>query len=165
MTRTTTDSADSRHHILLGGWRDILEELQRLNRALQQLPDGCHCGHGGDHLAGSCACCRDVSSAVHGACEDCDELIHRLRAPMDELTADAFRFFPFVTDYLAHENAEAARRAAAIRTGVHDLLESFRLLALAAERFRAQCRAEHLGELKQAAADLCEKGKQLNKLV
>lgn len=165
MTSTTYDNADSRHHILLGGWRDILEELQRLNRDLQKLPDGCPCGQGGAHLAATCACCRDMAVAVHGDCSDCDELIHRLRAPMDVLAVDAFRFFPCVTEYLSREHQDAARRAAAIRTGVAELVESFRLLALAADRFRQHCRAEHLSELKHASAELCEKGKQLNRLV
>jgi hypothetical protein len=124
VTRSILDSAHTRHHVLLGGWRDILDDIRRLNRGLQALSNGGACGYGATHLSGSCGCCRDVAGAASGQCGDCDALTHRLRAPMDELTADAFRFFPFVSDYLAHEDPDAARRASEIRRAVTALVDS-----------------------------------------
>ena len=99
---------------LLGGWRDILDDIRHLCRSLKALPDGCACSDGRAHLSGSCVCCQAVHPDRVPACEDCDSLLAKLRPEMDTLTVDTWRFFPAVMDLLKSRQQETRQAAGAL---------------------------------------------------
>ena len=96
MTGLHIPNEDAHHHRLLGGWRDVLDDIRTTCRTPADLPDVCPCGHGAAHLEGTCPCCGSTAGERVPSCEDCDEQLARLRPAMDALTVDTFRFFPFV---------------------------------------------------------------------
>ena len=165
----TSLTADQRR--LLGGWRDILDDIRHLCRSLKAMPDSCACEDGHSHLSGSCACCKTAHQDRVPACEDCDRVLANLRPEMDTLTVDTWRFFPVIMDLLTprqqettqaavgareRHGASVARQAAAdaIARHIATIVQTFEHLVLATEEFRAGCRASHLGTLKAAASDL-----------
>src|SRR5438552_4258187 len=89
-------SADQ--HRLLGGWRDIRDDIRALCRALADLPDACQCRDGTSHLQGRCPCCHAVATERVPDCHDCDAQLARLRPTIDTLTVDSYRFFPMLRD-------------------------------------------------------------------
>jgi predicted nucleic acid-binding Zn-ribbon protein len=153
------------HHRLLGGWRDVLDDIRALCRTLEELPGVCMCGHGPAHTATGCPCCGHTASEYVPACAECDEQIARLRPALDEMTVDTFRFFPVVKEVLARHDPEASRRLRAIDTEITALQRSFQQLVFAEGQFRKNCRAEHVAVLKQAADELRRGAETLNRLV
>jgi predicted nucleic acid-binding Zn-ribbon protein len=154
-----------RHHRLLGGWRDVLDDIRALCRTLGELPGVCMCGHGPAHTAAGCPCCGHTAAEYVPACRECDEQIARLRPPLDEMTVDTFRFFPVVKDVLARHDPEASKRLRAIDAQIAALQHSFQQLVFAEGQFRKNCRAEHVTVLKQAAEALRRDAEALNRLV
>ena len=140
---------------LLGGWRDILDDIRLLCTTLTALPDGCACGHGGSHLSGSCACCQTAPGPYVPDCPDCETLLAQVRPRIDELTVDTMRFFPVVTKLLHSPGLEpAGTDADRIEREIITVVRTFERLAVAADNFRAGCRASHLQVLKECGADL-----------
>lgn len=74
-------------HRLLGGWRDILDDIQKLDVSLDKLPDHCGCGDGSGHLRVTCACCIAGTSAR--GCVACE--LARVKARVRELRDEAKR--------------------------------------------------------------------------
>lgn len=140
---------------LLGGWRDVLDDIRLLCASLTALPDGCACGEGGSHLSGSCVCCHTAGGPRVPDCADCETLLAQVRPRVDDLTADTMRFFPVVTTLLQSPGLElAGGDADRIEWEIVTIVRTFERLVLAAEEFRSGCRASHLGVLKDCAADL-----------
>ena len=165
---------------LLGGWRDILDDIRHLCKSLKAMPDNCTCSDGRSHLAGSCVCCQTEHRDRVPACDDCDSLLAKLRPEMDALTVDTWRFFPTVMDLLKSHRQEAGQAAAgaierhlasvkgqaaadAVEHHIAAVIRTFEHLVVAAEEFRAGCRASHLGTLKTAATDLLTEVERLNR--
>ena len=141
-----------RRHRLLGGWRDVLDDIRTLCRSLAELPDVCQCGQGAAHLKGTCPCCHNVAIERVPDCDDCEEQLGRLRGAIDLLTTDTFRFFPVVTDILnrtAHVDLQT--RGNEIERHIAELIRTFSELVVAADRFRTDCRSSHLRVLKDLA--------------
>ena len=166
---STSLTVDQRR--LLGGWRDILDDIRHLCKSLKGMPDGCTCSDGPSHLSGSCTCCQTAHTDRVPACENCDRLLAALRPEMDTLTVDTMRFFPTIRDLLTprqegakqgvteaseRHGASVAREAAAdaIARHIAAVNQIFEDLVAAAEDFRSGCRASHLGTLKTATTDL-----------
>ena len=164
---------------LLGGWRDILDDIRHLCKSLKGMPDGCTCRDGPSHLGGSCTCCQTAHADRVPACENCDRLLAALRPEMDTLRVDTWRFFPTIMDLLtprqegtkqgvtearARHGASVAREAAAdaIARHIAAVNRTFEDLVAAAEEFRSGCRASHLGILKTAATDLLAEVERLD---
>lgn len=150
---------------LLGGWRDVLDDIRSLCRMMQDLPDVCQCGHGTPHLKGSCPCCGSTVTVRVPSCDDCDAQLAALRPAMDLLTADTFRFFPFVKELLARDEAAAGKQARDIQRQIAMLVQSFGDVVVANGRFRHNCRTHHLRALKEAAAGLRRSAENLNRTV
>ena len=150
---------------LLGGWRDIYEDIRVLHRSLADLPDECACGDGAGHLNGTCQCCGGVARHRVPPCGTCDEQLARLRPAIDALGVDISRFFPFVAAVLARHDREAAERARTIAAAAAALTASFNTLLLAAGKFRMNCRVSHVHALKQAGAALLADAASLDRLV
>ena len=165
---------------LLGGWRDILDDIRHLCRSLKAMPDDCTCSDGRSHLAGSCVCCQTEHRERVPACDDCDSLLANLRPEMGALTVDTWRFFPTVMDLLTSHRQEPGQAAAgaierhmasvkrqaaanAVERHIAAVIRTFDHLAIAAEEFRAGCRASHLRTLKTAATDLLTEVEHLDR--
>jgi len=165
MSRLTIPDENTRHHRLLGGWRDVLDDIRTTCRTLAELPDVCQCGNGAAHLEGTCPCCGSTADERVPSCRDCDEQLARLRPAMDGLTVDTFRFFPFVKELLSKQNAVASTRVLEIETHIAALVRSFDQLIVADGEFRDECRASHLKTLKDSAAALRRDAENLNRIV
>ena len=149
---------------LLGGWHDIIDDIRRLCRSLNVLPDACTCGQGTSHLSGSCPCCHAVHTDRVPACDDCDLLLAQLRPPLDALIVDTMRFFPVVRDLLHFRAPDSARaEGARIEHGIAAVYQTFARLVVAADEFRTGCRASHLTALKALATDLANNANQLDR--
>lgn len=137
---------------LLGGWRDIVEDIRDLCTSLNALPDHCACGDGVSHLSGACICC----SAPHGGhipiCADCGALLAQLRPRIVTLTTDTMRFFPVVRILLqSPELAPARAEGDQVEHHIVAVMRTFDRLVLEAGEFQDGCRASHLRVLKDTA--------------
>lgn len=140
---------------LLGGWHDILDDIRLLCTSLNALPDGCACGQGGSHLAGSCACCHTAPGAFVPDCVDCESLLAQVRPRIDELTVDTMRFFPVVTKLLHTPGLEAfGDQVDGIEHRIVTIVRTYERLVVAVGDFRAGCRASYLRIVKDTTAEL-----------
>lgn len=140
---------------LLGGWRDILDDIRHLCTGLNALPEGCICGDAPSHLSGSCACCNTVQRERITYCADCQAVLTALRREIDLLAVDTLRFFPVVKMLLTAPERESARADGdAIEPRIAAVIRTFDRLAAAVDEFRIGCRASHLGAIKQTTANL-----------
>ena len=95
-----------------------------------------------------------------------EEQLARLRSGVDALTVDTFRFFPVVREVLNRTGPrELARRESEIEWRIAELIRTFADLVVAADRFKADCRASHLKTLKEAASTLRHDAEALDRLV
>jgi hypothetical protein len=157
-------SSDQRR--LLGGWRDVMDDIKMLCRNLAALPDGCQCGNGEGHLKGTCPCCHTVALDRVPSCGDCDAELAGLRPAIDLLGVDTFRFFPFVKELLERDTTPELRaRAGAVETHIAELIRTFGALVVAADQFRSDCRASHLTTLKTLATSLLGETDGLNRAI
>ena len=155
-------TADQRR--LLGGWRDILDDIRALCRALADLPDGCQCANGSSHLQGRCPCCHSVATTRVPDCRDCDAQLASLRPAIDVLTVDSCRFFPVLHDLLANVDFPSAAQAAhGVEIHVAGIVRCFKQLVVAADVFKADCRSSHLRTVKEAALALLGEAQCLDK--
>lgn len=149
---------------LLGGWRDILDDVQQLSRCLAAMPDECRCDSAA-HVGGSCACCRaDIDATV--SCDDCTTLLATSGAQIDALVVDTLRFFPAFTHILVGTHPPDVQSAAdEVQHEIGALVRTFQRISVAAEAFRTGCRASHVPILKQAATDLHAHAEHLERLI
>jgi hypothetical protein len=139
---------------LLGGWRDILDDIRRLCTSLKALPDGCACGNGRSHLGGSCACCHAVHCERIPDCADCETVLAQLRPEFDTLAVDTIRFLPVVTMLLDAPQLEPAQtEGPGIERHIAAVVRTFDRLVVAVDEFQIGYRASHLQALKGAATD------------
>ena len=140
---------------LLGGWRDILEDIRHLCTSLNALPDHCACGDGVSHLRGACICCSAPHAGRIPICAYCGALLAQLRPRIVTLTTDTMRFFPVVRILLqSPELAPARAEGDRIEHHIAAVMHTFDRLALEAGEFQDGCRASHLRVLKDTATAL-----------
>lgn len=148
--------------ILLGGWRDVVDDLRRLARALANLPTSCACGHGSAHLAGTCGCCAG-ERRLDDACTDCERLLNVIQEEMDDLVDRTLRFLPA----LEHAPATEARpqqpwTVAHLRGQILRAAEIFQHVESASGEFRRGCGASHLATMKTLANQLVIEADQVD---
>ena len=149
---------------LLGGWRDILEDIRDLCTSLNALPDRCASGDGVSHLKGSCICCSAPHAGRVPICADCGTLLATLRPRIVTLTVDTMRFFPVVRILLqSPELAPARAEGDHIEHHIAAVMHTFDRLALEAGEFQDGCRASHLRVLKDTATALLAESDRLSK--
>lgn len=160
LTRETSYNAPRGR--LLGGWRDILDDIRLLCLDLNALPDRCACG-GGLGLDGSCACCRNAGRGRLPDCPDCAAALARLRPQMDALTVDTIRFFPAVAVLAgtAKPNPVVAE-SAAFERHIAGVVRTFVHLVLAADEFHGRCRTSFMPVLRDAARSLPDEARELD---
>lgn len=148
---------------LLGGWRDILEDIRQLCTGLNALPDGCACGNGRSHVGGSCACCHAGHRSRQPHCADCETVLAQLRDEFDTLAVDTIRFFPVVKLLLNAPPLELARAEGdSVERHVTAAVRTFERLASAVDDFHVGCRASHLRVVKAKATELLAEVRELD---
>lgn len=148
---------------LLGGWRDIMDDIRALCTSLNALPDDCACGDGVSHLNGSCICCSAPHDNRIPICADCSALLATLRPLLDTLTVDTIRFFPVVETLLRSPELGPVRAEGQnVEHHIAAVMNMFRRLALEAGEFQDGCRASHLRVLKDTATVLLEESRHLD---
>lgn len=149
---------------LLGGWRDIIDDIRRLCRSLDALPDTCRCGQGASHLRGACPCCRAVEAEGRPVCDDCDRQMAQLTPALDTLFADTLRFFPIVKQLLHVLAPDVAHaEGTSVERDLVAIYRTFSQMVVAADEFRAGCRASYLKTLKARATDLLAEVSRLDR--
>lgn len=149
---------------LLGGWRDIVEDIRDLCRSLNALPDHCACGDGVSHLSGTCICCNAPHAGRIPICADCGTLLAQLRPRIVTLTVDTMRFFPVVRILLqSPERAPGRVEAEHVEHHIAAVMRMFDRLVLEAGEFQDGCRASHLRVLKDTATALLRESDRLGK--
>lgn len=148
---------------LLGGWRDILDDVRDLCTSLDALPDGCECRDGVSHLNGACMCCSAPHAGRVPRCADCGALLATLRPRLVTLTVDTMRFFPIVQDLLRSPGLASARADGAhVEHHIAAIMRLFDRLVIEAGEFQDGCRASHLRVLKDTAAALLRESARLS---
>lgn len=150
-------------HRLLGGWRDILDDIQKLDVSLDKLPEHCFCGPGGGHLRGTCACCLEGTSAR--GCVDCEALLVQIADRVDGLRADELRFTGVLRDFTVrrpdHERMRRGLDDVTIQTS--RLVRIVEGVQVAAADFRHGCRVDQLARLKARVRELRDEAKRLDR--
>ena len=154
---------NANQHRLLGGWRDILDDIRALCRALAALPDVCQCGNGASHLQGRCPCCHSIAVERVPKCTDCDDQLGSLRPAIDTLTVDSSRFFPTLRDLVAHAIPTAAASEYGVEIHIAGVVRMFGQLLVAADAFKAECRLSHLNTVKESARALLQEAERLER--
>ena len=148
---------------LLGGWRDILDDIRRLGAGLNALPDSCACGDAQSHLRGSCACCHAIEGQRRANCPDCQAILVDLRCQIDELAVDTLRFFPVMKISFSAPHRELARAEGnEVEHGIAQVLRIFDRLTSAIDDFQRGCPTSQLAVVKEAATDLLAAATGLN---
>lgn len=156
----------SGRHRLLGGWRDILDDVRTLERGLRHTPDACECGDGPAHLGGTCACCAAAERQSGLECVDCHVLVHTVSWKLDQLSEDTLRYFPAVTSLvqpsLSRDDAEQLDR---VRHEIAVLMATMRRMETASAEFSHGCRTTHLHRLKEVARELLMSARRLDDVI
>ena len=148
---------------LLGGWRDILDDIRELCQNLNALPDQCTCGDGVSHLSGACVCCSAPHAGRIPICADCGTLLSHLRPRIIDLTVDTMRFFPVVRILLqSPELATARAEGGRVEQHIAAVMRTFDRLVAEAGEFQDGCRASHLRVLKNTANALLRESDRLS---
>lgn len=151
---------------LLGGWRDVLDDVRELAQGLTAMPDTCECGTNGTAIGSACSCCHPEKSGGPRGCDDCGTLMATCRTKMDTLLVDTLRFFPVFTLILAGSHpAETQTAASDVQHEIAALVRTFERVAVASDAYSDGCRASHLPILKAAANELQAHAQQLERLL
>jgi hypothetical protein len=142
--RTHGHAGTQARQVLLGGWEDIADDVRRLVAALDRTPDGCGCGQGEAHLAGTGPCCSAHGNAPNGECTDCVALLQQLRPKVDALTEDTLRCLPALLDLPAFTARTGAEARQVLQARMINLTRSFDRVTVAVAEFERGCSTEHL---------------------
>lgn len=147
---------------MLGGWRDVLDDIRALCLDLRALPDRCGCGSAAG-IGEACICRRGAAAGRSADCRDCAAAIERMRPDIDALGVDTLRFFPLVSVLAATARPEPAlTESAAVEQRIAGVIRTFEHLALAVGEFRGSCRTVSMPALKTAADALLEEALHLD---
>ena len=148
---------------LLGGWRDILDDIEKLDVSIDKLPEHCACGHGGGHLRGTCACCAEGASAR--GCVDCEALLVQIAARIDSLRADDLRFTGVLRDFTVRRPDHDRMRRGLDELTIHtsQLVRIVEGVQVAAAEFQQGCRVDQLARVKARVRELRDEAKRVDR--
>ena len=139
---------------LMGGWRDVVEDVQHFAAALKAIPDGCHCNDGPAHLSATCGCCHTVEGQ-RTACIDCAVLLHTASWRLDALIEDSLRYMPAVGDVLAHVwPADGQERVRDVQRRIAKVASAMTAVEGALGTFAGACALDNLATLRAKTAEL-----------
>ena len=149
----STPNASNGRHLLLGGWRGVVEDVRRLSADLRHARGTCACGHAASEPGGTCPCCQTgVSQTV---CRDCGAQVTALGEKLSTLVADTLRFLPVMaTLFDARGATREATQLHSIQVQIGSVERTFRRLASASAEFRRGCPASHFKAVAAVADDL-----------
>jgi hypothetical protein len=136
---------------LLGGWREIADDVAAIAAVMRVSDGACHCVHDGRAF---CSCCAASSAQVHDVCEACDRLLKRLDAACAALEDHSLRFAPALIE-LTHADGPTSDRFArlcAVAARLRHLL--FAVEVRTATSGGDHCRTSDLAQLAPVATDL-----------
>ena len=147
--------------LLLGGWRDVVDDLRRLAGTLARVPATCSCGDGSVRLAGTGACCRGREH-VNDGCTDCEGLLGVIREEMADLVDRTLRFLPA----LEHEpvpdaQSDQPRLVAHLRRQILKAAETFQQIETAGSEYRLGCSTAQLDTMRTLASQLLVEADQV----
>ena len=138
---------------LLDQWRLIYSEVVQFSETIAQLPEGCECGNGADHLEGRCPCCDSAHAQGREETETCSEILSRLRADLSMLCED----FHHLAPPLEEDDRRGARLE--LRRGVYLAASDLGQVLLALEHvsgavvgFRRTCAISDMHRVKRHTA-------------
>lgn len=163
MTRSMHDPPLTDRTRLLGGWRDIQDDVGRLARQIERLPaSGCACT---DHAPGAvCPCCAAARRALDQACPSCEALVHDLDTRFADLQDHMVRYLPAVR--ATTDRAEAPLvtvQIEALQQQVATLLRLFGRIRAGADAFTGGCQGAHLMTLRTLVPHLVETARALDR--
>lgn len=137
---------------LLGGWRDILDDLGRLQQRVSSVDGRCRCGHVADAEPAR-PCCAVAARDLATACAACSRDIADVAVNVERIEEDTIRFLPAVLDMFA---AVPQRYAAAVvvEHSFIRLLVTFRRLQSTAGEWAQGCQTTHLLTVKERAEEV-----------
>ncbi len=162
MTRTMHDAPLTDRTRLLGGWRDIQDDLARLATDIRRLPaSGCACT---DHAAGTtCPCCAAARRSLATVCPSCEELVRALDARLTDLQDHMIRYLPAVRATSARADGPlVTAQMAALREQVAMLLRLFRQITGGVAPFADGCQGAHVITLRTLVPHLMETARALD---
>ena len=139
-------------HPLLGGWRDLMEDLLRLRRRIATADGECRCGHSAGTNA-ACPCCERAARDLASVCETCSGEMAAVAERVERVEEDTLRFLPTVFELFAR-TPERYEEAVAIQHALTQLLMMFRRLRSATDEWAQGCRTTHLPTVKARAEDV-----------
>ena len=80
---------------LLGGWREIADDVAAIAAVMHGVDGRCHCAHIGST---PCSCCTLSATHLHDVCDACDRLLTRLDLACTALADHSLRFTPALAD-------------------------------------------------------------------
>jgi hypothetical protein len=137
---------------LLGGWRDLMDDLLGLQRKIAAADGRCRCGHAAGANAG-CPCCERAARDLAAVCEACNGEIGAVAERVDRIEEDTLRFLPTVFELFAR-TPERYGDAVTVQHSLTQLLLMFRHLQEASGEWSQGCPATHLPEVKARAEDV-----------
>lgn len=150
---------------LLGGWRDVADDVRQLERGLRALPETCACGHGSAHLAGACPCCRAHAHALDDGCTDCEAVLASLHDKVGALVDATLRYLPALDVIVSGRDGIEPARLADLRWQIVHIARTFQKLATAAGEFRQDCSTSHLGVLRTLASELAAEAREVDSML
>jgi hypothetical protein len=150
MTRVSLEKKPG--HPLLGGWRDLMEDLLRLQRRVATADGHCQCGHPAG-IDAVCPCCDRTARELASVCQVCSLEIEAVAERVERIEEDTLRFLPTVFA-LFDRTPERHEEAIAVQDSVAQLLRMFRQLRSATDEWAQGCQTTHLPAVKARAEDL-----------
>lgn len=144
------DPSNGRRFLVLGGWRDILQDVARLTAQLEQLPtEGCSCS---DHGTGApCPCCDSARRTLDRFCGPCENVVRNVDSRLAAVLDDVLRYLPAVVPPGSGvERLPVAAHAAALRAELGGLLGLLGQIRSGTGTFSIGCEGAHIGALRSA---------------
>jgi len=150
---------------LLGGWRDVRDDIRRLATAFERVPDECACGDGSAHLEATCPCCGSDRTAA-ATCESCTAIMRSLAERFERLADDRLRFVPAVDDQLQVVSpGEGPARLARVSRTIAAVTHAFYRLQSATDEFRSGCSTTHLRAMRPLTVELTAAAAELERIL
>ena len=130
---------------LMGGWRDIIEDMRRLRAMAEALPDACDCKVGG----GRCASCAALRRAFPDQCRTCTSHARALSPRIAAILDDTLRYLPTVESVRSPQTVLLQRPLRDVARAMIQLLRGVDAMQSATGDFRRGCRTEHIVGLKR----------------
>jgi hypothetical protein len=133
---------------LLGGWRDILDDVGKVEERLRSVDEECQCGH--TSATAGCECCSGAAERARVVCPPCERELLEIAERFDTLQVDTGRFLPFVADVARRRKTDMTDEKVFL-AALGDVLRALRRRLCGLESHHG-CAATHLQAIRTLAA-------------